>query len=186
MGKGGLLGERFHSGRFVVFHVENGVQLRDLQQVMYFLGQVEQLQFATLILDSGVGADQLADARAVDVVHVAKVEKNLLVALAKQVAHAVTQSYAAFAKGDPAAAIHNGDAIHLAVAGLHAHWEASLPSAEEPWTCLMSLISVPVFDGCISTSSINERIRKMPRPEVFNRFSAASGSGILSRSSPLP
>ena len=43
-----------------------------------------------------------------------------------------------------------------------------------------------VFDGCISTSSINERIRKMPRPEVFSKFSAASGSGILSRSSPLP
>ena len=40
--------------------------------------------------------------------------------------------------------------------------------------------------GRISTSSMNERIRKMPRPEVFSRFSGASGSGILLRSRPLP
>ena len=33
---------------------------------------------------------------------------------------------------------------------------------------------------------MNERIRKMPRPEVFNRFSGASGSGTLARSRPLP
>ena len=38
---------------------------------------------------------------------------------------------------------------------------------------------MPVWEGRICTSSINERIRKIPRPEVFNRFSGANGSGIL-------
>ena len=89
-------------------------------------------------------------------------------------------------KSDAAAAIHDGYTIDLTRADLHAHWEASLPPAAGPWTCLTSLISVPVWDGLICTSSMNERIRKMPRPDVFNRFSGARGSGILLRSSPVP
>src|SRR5215468_10515439 len=181
-----LLAERLYGGRFVVFYVENGVQLGNLQQVVNFLGEVEQLEFAALVFHGGVGADQLADARAVDVIDVTQVEKDLLVAFAKQVAHGIAQNYAAFTEGDAAAAIHDGDAIDLTSAGLHAHWEASLPSAAVPWTCLINLISVPDVEGLISTSSMNERIRKMPRPEVFNRFSGASGSGILAGSRPLP
>jgi hypothetical protein len=35
--------ERFYRARFVFFHVEDGVELRDLEQVVYFLGEVEQL-----------------------------------------------------------------------------------------------------------------------------------------------
>jgi hypothetical protein len=54
--------ERFHGGRFVVFYVENGVQLGDLQQVVDLLGQVEQFQFAALVFDRGESADQFADA----------------------------------------------------------------------------------------------------------------------------
>src|SRR5438477_4816741 len=181
-----LLAERFHGGRFVVFHVEDGVQLGDLQQVVDFLGEVEQLKLAALIFDGGIGADQLADAGAVDVIDVAKVQQDFLVALAEQLAHGIAQDYAAFTEGDTAATVDNGHAIDLTIAGLHAHWEASLPSTAAPWTCLISLISVPVVDGVISTSSMNERIRKMPRPEVFNRFSGASGSGTLAKSSPFP
>src|SRR5579864_1433973 len=181
-----LVAEGLYGGRFVVLHVEYRVQFRDLQQVVDFLGEVQQLEFAALVLDGGVGADQFADARAVDVVYVAKVEQDLLVTLAKQLAHTVAQDHAAFAKGDAATAIHNRDPIHLPIAGLHAHWEASSPSAAVPWTCLISLISVPEVDGLISTSSMNERIRNMPRPEVFNRFSGASGSGTFARSSPFP
>jgi len=57
-----LLGERFYGRCFVVLHIEDGVELRDLQQVVYFLGEVEQLEFAALVFGGGEGADQLADA----------------------------------------------------------------------------------------------------------------------------
>ena len=56
-----LLRERLDRGGFVVLHVEHGVQLGDLQQVVNFLGQVEQLEFTALILHCGKGADQFAD-----------------------------------------------------------------------------------------------------------------------------
>ena len=57
----GLL-ESFDCCGFVVLHIEDGIQLGDLQQVVDFFGQVEQLQFATLIAHGGEGAHQLADA----------------------------------------------------------------------------------------------------------------------------
>ena len=38
-----------HGCSFVVLNVEDGIQLGDLQQVVHFLGQVQQLQFATLV-----------------------------------------------------------------------------------------------------------------------------------------
>src|SRR6516164_3822849 len=57
----GLL-ERLDRGGFVVLHVEDRVKLGDLEQVVDLLGEVEQLQFATLILGGREGADQFADA----------------------------------------------------------------------------------------------------------------------------
>ena len=78
-----LLLERLDRGGFVVFHVEDGVELGDLKQVVDLLGEVQQLQFAALILGGGEGADQFTDARAVDVVDVLQVQNNLLVALGR-------------------------------------------------------------------------------------------------------
>ena len=46
---------------FVVFHVEDSVELRDLKQVVHFLGQMQQLQFAALVAYGGESADQFAD-----------------------------------------------------------------------------------------------------------------------------
>ncbi len=37
-----LLVEGFYRGCFIVFHVEDGIKLGDLQQVVHLLGQVEQ------------------------------------------------------------------------------------------------------------------------------------------------
>src|SRR5581483_7600712 len=171
---------------FVVLHVEDGVQLGDLQQVVHFLGEVEQLEFAALVADAGESADQFADAGAVDVINVSEVEQDLLVALGDQVADGVAQDHAAFAEGDTSAQIYDCDSIYLSRAGLHTHWEASLRSAAAPGTCLIILISVPAGEGLICTSSMNERIKKIPRPEVFSRFSGARGSGIEFKSIPLP
>ena len=40
----------------VIFYVEDGVQLRDLKQIVHFLGQLEQLEFAALVAHRGKGA----------------------------------------------------------------------------------------------------------------------------------
>ena len=57
----GLL-ERLYRGSFVVFYVEDGVKLGDLEQIIDLLGEIQQLQFATLILGRGESAYQFADA----------------------------------------------------------------------------------------------------------------------------
>src|SRR5579862_318264 len=181
-----MLAERLDGRGLVVLHVEDGVELRDLQQIVHFLGELQQLKFATLVLGGGIGADQLTNAGAVNVINIREIQNNLFMALAEQVAHRVAKDNAAFAQGDAPAAIHNCDSIHLPTTNLHAHWEASLPPAVVPWTRLINLSSVPDSEGRISTTSINERIRKIPRPEVLSRFSGASGLGILLRSMPLP
>src|SRR5208282_2694030 len=115
-----------------------------------------------------------------------EVQQDFFLPLGQQVAHRFAQNHAALAEGDAAAEVDNRDAIHLTRTGLHAHWGASLESAGLPWTCLIIISSVPDWEGWISTTSMNERIRKMPRPEVFMRLSGANGSGILLTSSPLP
>src|SRR4051812_47444905 len=102
-----LLGERPDRRSFVVFHVEDGVELGDLQQVVHFLRQVKQLQFAALIADGGERAHQLADARAVDVRDFAQVEQDLLIALRDQIADRIAQHHAAFAERDPPAQVYD-------------------------------------------------------------------------------
>ena len=54
--------ERLDCGGFVVFYVEDGVKLGDLEQIVDLLGEVQQLQFAALILGRGESAYELADA----------------------------------------------------------------------------------------------------------------------------
>src|SRR5271165_4672185 len=115
------LAERLHRPGLVLSHIEDGVQLGDLQQVVNFLGQVQQFEFAALVAYGGKGADQLADARAVNISDLAKVEQKLLLALGKQFAHRVPQDHAAFTQRNTAAAIHDGYPINLTSTGLHAH-----------------------------------------------------------------
>ena len=91
--------EGLDGGSFVVFHVEDGVQLGDLKQIVDFLGEVQEFEFAALILGSGEGADQFADAGAIDIVNVLKVQNNLLVPLRQDIAHRVAENDAAFAEG---------------------------------------------------------------------------------------
>jgi hypothetical protein len=113
--------ESLDRGGFVVFYIENSVELGDLKQVVHLFGEVQQFEFATLILGSGEGADQLADSGAVDIVDLAEVQDNLLITFGEQVSNGVAQSDAAFAEGDAAAAVHNGDSVYLPCAKFHAH-----------------------------------------------------------------
>ena len=56
-----LLGEEvvegFYGGEFVVFDVEDGVELGDLEDVADFFGEAEEFQFATGVADGGEAAD---------------------------------------------------------------------------------------------------------------------------------
>src|SRR5437588_1616013 len=170
-----LTGERFHSRRFVVFYVEDGVELGDLQQVVDLFGELQQFEVATFLAHGGVGADQLPDAGAIDVVDVTQVEKNLLAAFGKQAAHSVAQSHTAFAQSDAATQVHDSDAVDLARAGFHGHGCSSLLAADWPRR-FTNVISVPGRRSRNRTSSINVRITKIPRPWSNSRFSGANGS----------
>jgi hypothetical protein len=88
---------------FVVLHVKYCVELRDLEQVMDLLGQVQQLELAAFFANGGESADQFSNAGAVNVGDVAKVEKDLLFALAEDLANDVAQNHAAFAESDATA-----------------------------------------------------------------------------------
>ena len=73
--------EGFHGGEFVVFDVEDGVELGDVEDVLDFLGEVEELEFAAIIADGGETADEFSDAGAVEVVDVGEVEDDFLFTL---------------------------------------------------------------------------------------------------------
>src|ERR1022692_4271253 len=79
-----LLVERLYARCFVFLDIEDGVKLGDLQQVVNFLSEVEELEFAALVLGRGESADQLADTRAVDIVYVAEVEQDFFLPFGKQ------------------------------------------------------------------------------------------------------
>jgi len=51
--------KRFDCCRFVVFHVEHGIELGDLEQIVNFFGQIQQLEVASLVPHCGKRANQL-------------------------------------------------------------------------------------------------------------------------------
>jgi len=79
------------------------------------------LEFAAGILDRGEGADQLADAGAIDVADVREVEEDFSRALGEHVADGVAQRDAAFPEGDAATEVEDRDSVHLAGCYFHAH-----------------------------------------------------------------
>src|SRR5215510_3790086 len=110
----------------------------------------------------------------------------MLASFADKVAHRVAQNDAAFTQGYAAVEIDNVDAIHLPAACFQSHFTSSLEFAASWPTCLTRVTSVPGSRFLIVTSSIKERMRKMPRPDGFIKLSGASGSGMDCGSSPLP
>src|SRR5687768_13844038 len=73
-------GEASDSIRLVVVGLEDGEELGDREQVGDALGQAEQLEAAALPAHRRVGADDLAEAGAVDVGNGFQVEDQLLAA----------------------------------------------------------------------------------------------------------
>src|SRR5258708_23038878 len=89
-------------------YIEYRIEFGDLQEIFDFLRQVEQLQVAALILHRGEPADQLADSRAVDIVHVSEVQQNHFPLISQQSTNRCSQQSAAVAKDDSPPQIHTG------------------------------------------------------------------------------
>jgi hypothetical protein len=99
-----LLGEEvvegFYGGEFVVFDVEDGVELGDVEDVLNFLGEAEEFEFAAGVADSGEAADQFADAGGVDVIDVGEVENNFFLAGGDEFADGVAKVSGFVAESD--------------------------------------------------------------------------------------
>jgi len=120
-----LLGEEVvegaDGGEFVVFDVEDGVELGDVEDVVNFLGEVEEFEFATGVADGGEAADEFSDAGAVDVVDADEVEDDLLFALGDQGADGVAEIADFVAEDDATSNVEDGDVSDFAGFDLQGH-----------------------------------------------------------------
>jgi len=109
-----LLGEEvvegFYGGEFVVFDVEDGVELGDVEDVLNFFGEAEEFEFAAGVADGGEAGDEFADAGGIDVVDVGEVEDDFFLARGEQVADGVAELAGFVAEGDAAGDVEDGDA----------------------------------------------------------------------------
>ena len=114
----GLFGEEvvegFYGGEFVVFDVEDGVELGDVEDVLNFFAEAVEFEFATGVADGGVAADQFADAGGVDVIDVGEVEDDFLFVGGDELADGVAEQTGFVAEGDAAVEIEDGDVADFA------------------------------------------------------------------------
>src|ERR1700686_1693448 len=94
--------EGFYGGEFVFADVEDGVELGDVEDVVNFLGEVEELEFAPGVADGGEAADEFSEAGAVEVVDVGEVEDDLLFAFRDEAADGVAEGVDFVAENDAA------------------------------------------------------------------------------------
>ena len=106
--------EGSHGGEFVVFDVEDGVELGDVEDVVNFLGEVEELEFASGVADGSEAADELSDAGAVDIVDAHQVEDNSLFAFRDEGANGVAKGSDFVAEDDASVDVENGDVSDFA------------------------------------------------------------------------
>jgi hypothetical protein len=102
---------------FVGEHIENRVQLCDLEKIANFLSQVQQFQIAALILHRCKSTDQFADSRTVNVIDVSEIEENPLSLVIQEPADCLSKQRAAVTKNNTPAQIDNGDLPGVAMRG---------------------------------------------------------------------
>ena len=129
----GLLGEEVvegtHGGEFVVFDVEDGVELGDVEDVVDFLGEVEEFEFAAGVADGGEAADQFSHAGAVDVIDAGEVENDLLLALGDEGADGIAEIADFIPEDDAAVNVEDGDVGNFASVYLQGHGSKPNPAA---------------------------------------------------------
>jgi len=113
-----LLGEEVvegaDGGELVVFDVEDGVELGDVEDVLDLLGKVEEFEFSAGVADGGEAADKFADAGAVDVVDALEVEDDFFLALGDEVADGVAEVADFVAEHNASGDVENGDVSNFA------------------------------------------------------------------------
>ncbi len=113
--------EGFYRGEFIVLDIEDGVELGNVQHVADFLGKVEQFQFASRVADCGKAADELADARTVEVVDVGKVQDDFLLAMGEEIAHRVAEFPNLVTQDDAPVDVEDGDVRDFAAIDFQRH-----------------------------------------------------------------
>jgi len=101
-------------GEFVVFDVEDGVELGDVEDVLDLLGEVEELEFSAGVADGGEAADEFTDAGAVDVVDTLEVEDDFFLALGDEAADGVAEVADFVAEDDASGDVEEGDVSDFA------------------------------------------------------------------------
>jgi hypothetical protein len=112
--------EGFYGGEFVVFDVEDGVELGDVEDVLNFLGEAEELEFAASVADGGEAADQFADAGGIDVIDVGEIEDDFFLALGDELADGVAEKSGFVAESDASGNVDDGNVADIASGD--GHW----------------------------------------------------------------
>jgi hypothetical protein len=116
--------ERLYSGEFVVFDIEDGVELCDMEDVVDLLGEVQQFELASCVADSGKAADEFSHTGAVEVVNIRKVQNDLFLSLRNQVADGGAKRTYLWTENE--AAVNVEDSHVSDFAGINGQWHGSI------------------------------------------------------------
>lgn len=98
----------------VIPDIENSVELGDVKDVLDFLTEVEELEFAARVAHGGEAADEFSDTRTVDVIHVGEVEDDFFLAALNQAVDGIAEIANFVAENDTAVNVENGDVGNFA------------------------------------------------------------------------
>ena len=113
LGDGAFFRKRAHCFVLSVKHLKHGHQLGDLEQLADAVGQIRQLDGAADAAGGSKEADQSAQAAAVDIVHVRKVDDDVLLGF-EMFLDGLAQHERLVAEDDAAVAVHDGDTVNQA------------------------------------------------------------------------
>ena len=125
--QGMLLHEAPQGGGFVREGFEDGVELGDVEDFGDAALGVQQLDLAALVGDAGIGTDKFAEAGAIHVGNLRKVEEQLGLPGLNQVLDCGADQGATFAESDAARQVYDRDVACVTNGGFAAHDETSAP-----------------------------------------------------------
>ena len=105
----GSIREAAHRRTSILEHFKDRIDLRDVQQIVYALGRVQQLYRPALVLDGRISRDQLSDPGAVDVGDIGQVQQNLSAPARDQFADQIPERRSVLTQCDAAGGIDDSD-----------------------------------------------------------------------------
>src|SRR6266403_2581348 len=116
----------------ILLNIENGGQPGHLEQFMYSLVQVGELQLPTLVPNRRVSLDQFPDSRTVYVLNFAQVQHDRFPALFRQISNNLAENDISLSQRNSSADVNDGYSAHLPGGGLHLDWGLSSHSESQP------------------------------------------------------